>query len=115
MPTITFMPDRKIVSVRGGISILNAARMHRVPIRTRCQGQASCLMCKVQILDEASRQSVSRPNAREERKLGDRLAEGYRLACQTIIHGDTVVTIPEDPLKAIVRAKLAEQQQEELW
>jgi 2Fe-2S ferredoxin len=72
-------------------------------------------MCKVLVLDETSKAALSAPNPREERKLGDLLDQGYRLACQALVCGDATITIPEDPLKAIVRAKLANMEQEDLW
>lgn len=115
MPRITFEPDGKTVHVKKGLSVLQAARLHRVIIRTRCHGQASCLMCKVIVKDDRSVSGLSRPNHREELRLGQRLSEGYRLACQTIIQGDAVVTIPEDPLKAVIRARLEQQEQEDPW
>jgi len=117
MAYLTFEPEGRVVHVKSGISVLQAARLNRIPIRTRCHGQASCLMCKVQVMDERSKAGLSAPNEREERRLGNQLTQGLRLACQTIVHGDAVVTIPEDPLKAIVRARLAkkEEEQEDLW
>jgi len=115
MPLVTFLPDNRTVNVKSGISVLSAALKNRIPIRTRCSGQASCLMCKVLVLDEPSNAALSAPNAREERKLGDKLDQGYRLACQALIQSDATITIPEDPLKAIIRAKLANMEQEDLW
>jgi 2Fe-2S ferredoxin len=115
MPLVTFLPDNHTVSVKSGVTVLSAALRHRIPFRTRCGGQASCLMCKVLVLDESSRAALSAPNPREERRLGDKLDQGYRLACQALIRSDATITIPEDPLKAIVRAKLANMEQEDLW
>lgn len=95
--------------------MLSTARQHRIPVRTRCHGQASCLMCKVTVREQdVSGGSLSAPNDKEIRKLGEKMLErGYRLACQTIVYGHAVVTLPEDPLQAVIRAKLAEQQEDE--
>lgn len=114
MPKITFLPMNRSVYVKKGINLLNIARKNRIPVRTRCNGQASCLMCKVMVLDNQNTASgLSLPSARERRKLGHLLNRGYRLACQTFVWGDAVVTVPEDPLQAVIRAKLAEQQEDE--
>jgi 2Fe-2S ferredoxin len=87
------------------MTVLEAGRKARVPIRTRCGGKASCLMCKV-----IARQTdgLSPANRMEKWKLGDQLHQGYRLACQTRIYGKAEVEIPEHPLKSVIRAQLAE-------
>lgn len=110
MPDVFFMPDRKTVKVRPGTTLLDAGRRGHVAIRTRCGGQAACLMCKV-IVPEGGGLSPMKQN--EELKLGGLQAEGYRLACQARVIGDVTVTVPEDPLKAAVRAQLARQKEEE--
>lgn len=112
MPLLTFMPDNRTIKVRHGISILEASRLAKLPLRTRCGGLASCLMCKI---ITASDSGLTKPQGNESRKLGSLIDQGYRLGCQTRVIGDATVTIPEDPLKAAVRAQLAKQQQEELW
>lgn len=115
MPLLTFMPEERQIHVKNGVSVLNAARMHRIPIRTRCNGQASCLMCKVIVSNAADSAGLSEPSAREQHKLGSLLDQGIRLACQAIVRGDATVTVPEDPLKAVIRARLAQQEQEDIW
>lgn len=98
------MPDNKTIVVRPGTTVLDAARRARVSVRTRCGGNASCLLCKVRIDDASSK--VSKANEKERLKLGSRLEEGLRLACQTRVFGDTDVDVLDDPLKAAVRAQL---------
>lgn len=114
MPLLTFLPDGRTLRVKSGITVLQAAKLHRIPIRTRCSGGASCLMCKIHVAGDSA-DGLSRPNEREILKLGNQLEQGVRLACQAAVHADAVVTIPEDPLKAIIRARLANLQQEDLW
>lgn len=109
---IRFMPSGKTVRVKRGTTVLDAAQRARVPIRTRCGGNAACLMCKVSVADA---EGLSPPGENEKRKLGDELKRGIRLACQAQIWGDCAVVIPEDPLKAAVRAQLAKQKEDELW
>ena len=91
------------IYVPRGTSILAAANRNGVKINQRCAGKASCLMCKVKIADQ---RGVSAPNQKEQFKLDNMLQDTYRLACQTLVLADTVVTVPEDPLKALIRAQL---------
>lgn len=112
--TVTFMPEGRSAQVRPGTTLLDASRRARVSIRTRCGGVAGCLMCKVSVAPECE-PSLNAPSAPEARKLGTLLDEGVRLSCQARVKANVVVTVPEDPLKAAVRKKLAEQQAEEEW
>jgi len=111
---VTFLPDNRSISVRSGTTILDASRRAGVSIRTRCGGVAGCLMCKVHVADDQKEQ-LQQPTAAESYKLGYLLSEGVRLSCQARTKGDVTVIIPEDPLKAAIRKKLAEQQQEDDW
>lgn len=111
-PEIRFLPEDKTVQVKPGTSVLNASHKARIHIRTRCGGNASCLMCKV-IVEDGGGLSAAGDN--EKRKLGDLLDNKYRLACQAKITGNCTVTVPEDPLKAAIRAQLAKQNDDELW
>ena len=116
MPKVTFLPDGRTVDVRPGITLREASRRARVSVRTRCNGLASCLMCKVQVPpDQAS--ALHGPGAAEQRKIGALLPEGVRLSCQARVKADVTVTVPEDPLKAAIRKQLELQQKErdELW
>ncbi|WP_207671261.1 2Fe-2S iron-sulfur cluster-binding protein [Paenibacillus cymbidii] len=110
MPDITFMPDRQTVRVRPGTTLLDAGRRANAGIRTRCDGKAACLMCKVIVEDDTG---LAPMNRNEQLKLGSLSEMGYRLACQTRAFGNVTVTVPEDPLKAAVRALLAKQQEED--
>jgi ferredoxin, 2Fe-2S len=110
LPVVHFYPNNRKIQVRSGTTILNASTKARVMIRTRCGGNASCLMCKV-IIDDQSGLIPMKNN--EELMLGDLSNRGYRLACQACVVGDTHVTIPEDPLKAAIRAQLAKQREDD--
>jgi 2Fe-2S ferredoxin len=110
MAHIKFLPEDKSILVKEGITLLEAARRAKVTIRTRCGGNAGCLMCKVKIIDS---KNMLPPRPNEETKLGSLIDQGYRLACQTKCTGDLTVEVPEDPLKAAVRAQLARQREEQ--
>ncbi len=109
-PQVHFLPDNKTIQVRSGINLLDAGNKARVIIRTRCGGNAACLMCKVIVADQSG---LSPLTQNELLKLGDLQNQGYRLACQACVVGDSQVTIPEDPLKAAVRVLLAKQREED--
>ncbi|WP_139489180.1 2Fe-2S iron-sulfur cluster-binding protein [Brevibacillus dissolubilis] len=111
MAKITFQPRGKVVQARAGQTLLSLSRAARVIIPQRCDGQASCLMCKVKI----ERGSVTPVSEVEERKLSEKeLAQGLRLACQTkVTNQDCVVRIPESRFKSVVQAALERQRQEE--
>jgi 2Fe-2S ferredoxin len=111
LPQVHFYPDQRKIQVRPGTTILDASTKARVLIRTRCGGKAACLMCKVVVEDQSGLSPMKR---NEELKLGELSERGYRLACQACIVGETHVSVPEDPLKAAVRAQLAKQREEEL-
>ncbi|MNL83191.1 hypothetical protein D3C87_2107670 [compost metagenome] len=71
-------------------------------------------MCKVKVLEGAG--GLSLPKQAETDKLGALQEQGYRFACQARVTGSVTVELPEDPLKAAVRAQLKRQQEEEdLW
>jgi len=112
--TVTFEPDGRGADVRPGATLLEASRRAGVSIRTRCGGIAGCLMCKVHVTKDQAEQ-LTPPTQAEIRKLGSLLEEGVRLSCQARTKGDVVVVVPEDPLKAAIRKKLAEGRQEDDW
>jgi 2Fe-2S ferredoxin len=111
LPEVHFYPDQRKIQVRPGTTILDASTKARVLIRTRCGGKAACLMCKVVVEDQSGLSPMKR---NEELKLGELSERGYRLACQACVIGATHVSVPEDPLKAAVRAQLAKQREEDL-
>ncbi|NEW06089.1 2Fe-2S iron-sulfur cluster binding domain-containing protein [Paenibacillus sp. SYP-B3998] len=107
---VHFWPDDKRVQVRPGTTLLEAGRKARVNIRTRCGAKAACLMCKVIVKDSSG---LAPMNQNERLKLGSQVDEGYRLACQARVAGCVDVILPEDPLKAVIRAQLAKQREED--
>jgi 2Fe-2S ferredoxin len=100
---VSFLPERKTVTVHRGTTVLTAAAKAGVKISQRCAGKAACLTCKVKISDQ---RNVSDPNQQEFFKLDALLNDGVRLACQTKVLGNCEIEVPEDRLKAIIRAQL---------
>lgn len=105
---VTFLPEGRKVTVRPGTTVLGAARQARVAIRSRCGGKAGCLMCKVEAVPAGSLagDGLSPPGEAEKQKLAADCGR-TRLACQAKVVGNAVITVPEDPLKAAVRRRLA--------
>ncbi len=112
LPEVTFIPDLKTIRVKPGTTILDTGRKARVAIRTRCGGQASCLMCKVIVKDQSG---LSPVNKQERLKLGTLVDQSFRLSCQARVFRDVRVEIPEDPLKAAIRLQLARQRGDESY
>lgn len=113
MHRVRFEPMGVEVEVRPGTTVLEAARKGKVNIQTRCAGVAGCLMCKVTAEDQSG---LSALNKAEQLKLGSLASRSIRLACQARVQGDATVRVPEDPLKAAIRAQLAKQKEEDsLW
>lgn len=119
---VTFQPSGKSIIVHSGTTVLEASKKANLSIRSRCGGQAACLMCKIKVTHNSI---VSSYSDKEKRKMGwedsqrtseDKETEIERLACQTKIFGNTQVTIPQDPLKSVVQNLLQKQKEEEdLW
>ncbi|WP_199614966.1 2Fe-2S iron-sulfur cluster-binding protein [Paenibacillus alkalitolerans] len=112
MADVTFRPHNRTIKVRPGTTVLSAARKAGVFIRSRCGGTAACLMCKV-TAEPNSRIMTMQP--KERLKLGPLAEEGVRLACQAVLQGDSVIHVPEDPLKAAIRRRLEQQEEDTLW
>ncbi|MFS0722660.1 2Fe-2S iron-sulfur cluster-binding protein [Paenibacillus sp. 1P07SE] len=112
---VRFMPEDRTIRVKAGSTVMDAARLAGIAIRSRCGGKAGCLMCKVSDITPGG-QGLLPASELERRKLAGQLGEGIRLSCQARLGADAVIEVPEDPLRAAVRRRLAEAQQEdELW
>jgi len=86
---VTFRPADRTVEVPTGALISEAARQAGLVIAQPCGGQGRCGRCAVIVESgQARRRSALRLTA-------DDLAAGHALACQTVIEGDLIVTIPE--------------------
>ena len=76
------------VSVPTGTLITEAAQQAGVEISQPCGGQGRCGRCAVKVENgDVRRRSTLRLSAED-------IANGYALACQTVIEGDVEITIP---------------------
>ena len=89
MPSVTFLPHEKSVTVPEGESLLRAAMEAGVHINASCGGDGVCAKCR--ILIEAGRVD----GGRSDRISAEDQAKGYRLACQTVVAGeDVIIRVP---------------------
>lgn len=82
--TVPALPGRSLL-----ISLLHEEQ----PVHTVCGGKAQCGCCRVKILEGGKKLSPVRPG--EKARLGaDKLAEGWRLSCQTHNLRDVTLYLP---------------------
>ena len=88
---ITFKPSGRSVFVLSGTKIIEAAARAGLTINTPCGGTGTCGKCRVKIIT-----GVEEPTDTDKYIFNaDQLQDGWRLACQTSIHNETITYIPE--------------------
>jgi uncharacterized 2Fe-2S/4Fe-4S cluster protein (DUF4445 family) len=91
---VTFMPSNSTVAVPRGVSLMDAAVHAGIVLHTPCGGQGTCGKCKVRIIGASTV-----PSTVEQQRLSEReLAEGYRLACRTVVENAMEVVVPAESL-----------------
>jgi uncharacterized 2Fe-2S/4Fe-4S cluster protein (DUF4445 family) len=86
--TVTFDVAKQPVRVPTGTLLVEAARLAGVDIGQPCGGQGRCGRCTVQVTQgEVRRRSSLRLSAED-------VAQGYALACQSVVEADVVVSVP---------------------
>jgi uncharacterized 2Fe-2S/4Fe-4S cluster protein (DUF4445 family) len=99
---VVFQPHGRKARFDHEITVLQAARALGVDINSICGGAGSCGKCIVKIVQ--GRENLGDPTPEEVDHLGgDRLGEGYRLACRSQIMGDVVILVPEESRRAAQR------------
>jgi uncharacterized 2Fe-2S/4Fe-4S cluster protein (DUF4445 family) len=86
--TVTFDIAKQPVRVPTGTLLSEAAHLAGVEIGQPCGGQGRCGRCAVQVTTGVVRRRSSLRLSAED------VAQGYALACQSVIEGDISVTIP---------------------
>ncbi|MGC9453708.1 MAG: ASKHA domain-containing protein [Phycisphaerae bacterium] len=93
---VTFQPHGRAVYVLPGTTVLEAAARAALTIDTPCGGAGTCGKCRVRFTSGACP-----PTDAEKQHISERdLDAGWRLACQTHICGESVVTVPESSIFA---------------
>ncbi|MFZ3062385.1 MAG: ASKHA domain-containing protein [Actinomycetota bacterium] len=101
---IIFLPFGRRIRREGEISILELAHLNNIGIESICGGIGDCGKCKVRVKGA----SVSELTPAEEILLTkEEIIEGFRLACQAIISGDTEVYIPPSSLTQEQKLQIA--------
>src|SRR3989338_4249493 len=95
MPKINFTNKQLTFEVEEGLSILEAALEHDVPMYHTCGGNASCSTCRVKILKGAEHLSAIEEAESQVLDAFD-LGSPYRLGCQALVQGGEIeVEIPD--------------------
>ena len=98
---VVFQPHGRKTRFEHEITVLQAARALGVDINSICGGAGSCGKCIVKIVQ--GKENLGDQTPEEADLLGDRLDEGYRLACRTKIMGDTVILVPKESRRGTQR------------
>lgn len=90
MPRITFHKNGQIYEddVKEGTNLVVRAGIKQFPfphLSYEC-GMGKCARCACEVLTGA--EHLPPPNWKEKKQLGDRLEQGYRLACQLWLEHD---------------------------
>ncbi|MBW1900036.1 MAG: DUF4445 domain-containing protein [Deltaproteobacteria bacterium] len=90
---VLFKPDNREVIVAEGATLLAAALAADVPLNASCNGKGACGKCKL-VLESGTGEQTDTPLLSLEEK-----ENNYVLACQTTVHSDMTVRIPEETLE----------------
>jgi uncharacterized 2Fe-2S/4Fe-4S cluster protein (DUF4445 family) len=93
MVAIEFQPVGKRINVDKELTLLQAAQLAGVKIRSVCAGAGTCGKCKV-VVDEGEVTEIS--DSYKSLLTPDEIAGGYHLACQTKAMSDVRVTVPPE-------------------
>lgn len=98
MPTVVFhRNDQTFVDeVKDNTNLVVMAGIKKFPfphLRYEC-GMGKCAKCACRVLSGADQ--LPAPNWKEKKQLGERLDQGFRLACQLWIHQDIELRQDDD-------------------
>lgn len=90
--TVTFQPSGQQVTVLEGAGLVEAAGGAAIPLEQPCGGAGKCGRCRVEV-----REGAPEPTESEEQLIdSDEIKGGVRLACQTTVRQDMVVSVPTE-------------------
>ena len=88
---IEFLPVGKTVTAEKGTALREVAESAGINIGVPCGGKGRCGKCKV-----VFEQGAPAPTPTEEDALTEtEIIQGYRLGCQTAVHEDAVIYVPD--------------------
>ncbi|MFH1613383.1 MAG: ASKHA domain-containing protein, partial [bacterium] len=89
---VIFQPEKKIVYVLSGTSIMEAAILAGISLTNLCGDQGTCGKCVVKVIKGAFE-----PTVLEQKHLSsDKLKQGIRLACQSKIYQESVIFVEKE-------------------
>jgi ferredoxin len=88
MPTVKLHHDGEVYeqSVNENSNLVVLAGIRKFPHLKYGCGMGKCTKCTVKVINGA--EQLAEPNWKENKMLGDKLEDGYRLACQLYITED---------------------------
>lgn len=99
-----FQPIGRKIEVPPNTTILKAAQTAGINLNAICGGLSSCGSCIIKLQPETQVTPVS---VLEREELGnEKLAQGFRLACQTKLLESIVIEIPEESFSASQRTQI---------
>ncbi len=92
--TVILEPISKRIDIAKGSTVYSAILALNFPIGALCAGKGKCGKCIIHIVDPKAK--LSEPSETEIKILGrDKIAEGYRLACQSRVLGNLRIYLNE--------------------
>lgn len=87
---ISFLPQNVVTHAPAGTTLFNAANWAGLAIDSTCGGRGTCGKCRVRLLtgDTISGEADHRFLTEAEQ------AQGWRLSCRAVVHGDCVAEVP---------------------
>jgi len=87
---VSFFPQNVVTHAPAGTTLFNAANWAGLAIDSTCGGRGTCGKCRVRLLagNTASGEADHRFLTEAE------LAQGWRLSCRTVVHGDCEAEVP---------------------
>lgn len=83
----------KEIEIKKDKTVLEAAKDSKLKIKAPCKGKGKCGKCVVRIIEG----EVSKPTKAEKKLLSEKkIKKGYRLACETEIEGDAIISLDKE-------------------
>ena len=89
---VSFRPSEKGARVLPGVPLLEAASEAGLSLDFPCGGEGLCGYCRVLVTSGAGEPTP----AEREQLPAEELQAGWRLACQAVVWGPTVVELPPE-------------------
>jgi len=100
---VDMQPTGRRIDIEAGPTLLEAAQEAAIGLVSLCGGDGWCQSCRIRVISG----EVNSPTQNEIDFLDeDALANGYRLACQTIPQTDIRIDIPPESLSTPQRLQV---------